>query len=533
MRSLLLLAVVVGATSVAQRSATAGDAPSTTVITHGFQLFTTSKPGWMQDMGEEILLAAGGQGAVLRYVPATGQWQQAAGNASSADAPLVLLFNWADESDGATLPGTNIGYAEAAADALYAALRAPGGVLPFDAVAGRTVHFIGHSRGCCVNSEVVRRLANAALPVDQVTTLDPHPVAPPMAESCGLGGGLNWGDQVPVRWSNVAFADNYWRADTGLAGSCHDCDFDGMVLPAAQVYNVSLAAALGEAGTDTDDCLLGCRLEHSKTHTWYHGTIAGAASDVDCAVNSSGTWYSSAEAGCSAWTCAGYAHSAVRGGARPALSPGTAPTPADVLYNGAFDRSYAGWGYHGGSGAATVVLESGTSNSYLRLEPTKPSRRHNRFYLPRNAVAVQLDTRVFTASADDVLQVRMVDSAGTVRTVGSLPLTAVTAGWVTSPVLPLGADVPRGVAMQLELALASPVGSLTAVAGADSIVIQTAGAENPLGDLNADGVVDGTDLGLLLGSWGPCAAQPCTADLSSDGLVDGTDLGLLLGAWTG
>lgn len=47
-------------------------------------------------------------------------------------------------------------------------------------------------------------------------------------------------------------------------------------------------------------------------------------------------------------------------------------------------------------------------------------------------------------------------------------------------------------------------------------------------DLNSDGVVDGTDLGLLLGAW---ASDDAAADLSDDGVVDGTDLGLLLGSW--
>ena len=56
---------------------------------------------------------------------------------------------------------------------------------------------------------------------------------------------------------------------------------------------------------------------------------------------------------------------------------------------------------------------------------------------------------------------------------------------------------------------------------------------NPAGnpaDLDNSGVVDGTDLGILLGSWGPCAG--CPADLNGDGVVDGTDLGLLLGSWS-
>ncbi len=51
-----------------------------------------------------------------------------------------------------------------------------------------------------------------------------------------------------------------------------------------------------------------------------------------------------------------------------------------------------------------------------------------------------------------------------------------------------------------------------------------------LGDLNGDGIVDGADLGMLLGSWGPCGG--CPADLNGDGIVDGADLGTLLGNWT-
>ncbi|MFO0872945.1 MAG: thrombospondin type 3 repeat-containing protein, partial [Phycisphaerales bacterium] len=46
-------------------------------------------------------------------------------------------------------------------------------------------------------------------------------------------------------------------------------------------------------------------------------------------------------------------------------------------------------------------------------------------------------------------------------------------------------------------------------------------------DLNDDLVVDGADLGLLLGAWG--SAGP--GDFDGNGVVDGGDLGLLLGAW--
>lgn len=48
------------------------------------------------------------------------------------------------------------------------------------------------------------------------------------------------------------------------------------------------------------------------------------------------------------------------------------------------------------------------------------------------------------------------------------------------------------------------------------------------GDFNNDGVIDGADLGILLGQWGEAGA----ADLNSDGVVNGADLGMLLGSWS-
>jgi len=48
-------------------------------------------------------------------------------------------------------------------------------------------------------------------------------------------------------------------------------------------------------------------------------------------------------------------------------------------------------------------------------------------------------------------------------------------------------------------------------------------------DFDGSGLVDGGDLGALLGQWGACAG--CTGDLNGDGAVDGNDLGTLLGVW--
>jgi len=49
-----------------------------------------------------------------------------------------------------------------------------------------------------------------------------------------------------------------------------------------------------------------------------------------------------------------------------------------------------------------------------------------------------------------------------------------------------------------------------------------------LGDLNGDGIVGSTDLGILLSAWGKSGP----ADLNGDGTVDGADLGILLSNWT-
>jgi hypothetical protein len=46
-------------------------------------------------------------------------------------------------------------------------------------------------------------------------------------------------------------------------------------------------------------------------------------------------------------------------------------------------------------------------------------------------------------------------------------------------------------------------------------------------DLNCSSIVDGADLGALLGNWG----LPGTGDLDGDGNTNGSDLGILLGNW--
>ena len=50
------------------------------------------------------------------------------------------------------------------------------------------------------------------------------------------------------------------------------------------------------------------------------------------------------------------------------------------------------------------------------------------------------------------------------------------------------------------------------------------------GDLDANGIVDGSDVGLFFASWGLCPGD-CPADFNGDGIVDGIDLGVVLESW--
>ena len=52
-------------------------------------------------------------------------------------------------------------------------------------------------------------------------------------------------------------------------------------------------------------------------------------------------------------------------------------------------------------------------------------------------------------------------------------------------------------------------------------------------DLDRDGRVYGTDLGLLLSAWGLVGEPAGRADINGDGVVDGGDFSRLLAAWTG
>jgi hypothetical protein len=418
-RMLLILLLVAGGSSFANAG--------TTVITHGFQAGSTMPPDWVFTMAEAILVAdgdpsncgsIGGEtpiGTVFSYSPEFGTWDFYCGS-TTPNGEIALVFDWAEESDSAGTGGTQ-GFAEAAADALYAALRDPwllGDFEGFDLLAS-DVHFVGHSRGTIVNSDCVERLAAAGIAVDHVTTLDPHPVDGTLDNPLGP---LDWGDRAPITWTNIDFADNYWRADGG--GFPAYFDFDGMTLDAD--LDLDLGDAI-EAPGDLND--------HIEVHAWYHGTIDLTANDDGDGTqidneSASPDWYDNGSAGVPARDMTGFFYSSIVGGARPGPVSGLDPAwSPHSIYNGDFEIvddapnlgiGYAGWRFHGGDkpGIATPwsSLDPPAGSTYylsLFAGANNESLTHNRLYVDESVGAIELTRRIAFASVNDRLQIFLSD----------------------------------------------------------------------------------------------------------------------------
>lgn len=511
-----LAAIWIASSAVAQ--------PTTTVIAHGFT--TGDKGVWVQAMAEAILARAG-EGSLYRYVGSGaggGVWSYVpTAHSDGTNNTIVLIFNWVPESASPS-PGPNWNYLQAAGDALYAMLRSPRfaghqNPTPNDLVTNRKVHFIGHSRGACVNSEAVKRFALANIPIDHYTALDPHPVNGTLDARYNF----DWGDPVPVRWNNIAWADNYWRADGG--GLINGLDFDGV--PLDNVYNL----LLNESALNC--CAYG--FAHLDVHLWYHGTIdlSPFPCDGEQCINQQmrDTWWPAP-----GYALSGFYYSVIGGGSanRPAIPAGTAPDPVETIYNGAFSNgTYAGWGYHGGSVAGQIVSDAG--NFYLRLGAGQggASATHNRFYLPHNASAIVVDYRVFTAvGGSEQIHFRVRDEATGVSYLLGWDVPAMIGGWWTKT-MPIGCSAqspPRGRAYTLTLEIVSG-GTISSVVGFDNIRYTTGSLA---ADVTADGVVNVGDMLAVINAWGACpppCPPSCAADINDDCMVNVSDLLAVINAW--
>jgi hypothetical protein len=260
-----------------------------TLITHGFN---SSIDGWIIGMATQIPGYKGFPGTNFSCyeiaITQNGQGQMVATPALLAGVPplasdsgeIVIKLDWSTLSSG-SVPTTMI--SAAAANALMATnlIAQLGG----HSLVELPLHFIGHSRGASVITELARILGGEGIWVDHVTTLDPHPVS-------------LFGDPSMKNYANILFADNYWQNLGNL--------FDPTGEPISGAYNRQLTNLSG-----------GNTLNHSDVHLWYHGTVqlTTPAFDTETTITSAErqAWWTPLE---SAGTNAGFLYSLLGRGDR-------------------------------------------------------------------------------------------------------------------------------------------------------------------------------------------------------------------------
>ncbi len=310
----------------------------TTIITHGYAALTSDPiNGWMLDMANGICSRTG-TGTIREYNKASGNFDYKSGSGTCT----VLLFDWWDDSND-----LHEGFSEGAGAALFAALMNGynNGVFNLN-----DLHFIGHSRGCIVNSEAIERLLVSGIEVEQSTSIDAH-------DWGGLGLVITDYDANPDSinsgvegWVGINWADSYWQD--------------------------ALFSTNGRAVEGTYAVYKGT-ITHDGIHDWYLETI------LDSTLHE------------------GYYFSKLGGGlanrpARTGIQRNPFFTfPHDGIVNGNFERGIGllykkigGWWYHGGGGDANM------DNTYMVLENGKSSKTHDRFYIPTSAASIKLQYKI-------------------------------------------------------------------------------------------------------------------------------------------
>jgi pimeloyl-ACP methyl ester carboxylesterase len=344
---------------------------------------------------------------------------------------VVILFDWGVESNE-----LSNGWGEAAADALFSLLVREELLDPTLDQLNLPYHFIGHSFGTAVTSEVVERFAAFDIPVDHLTYLDPHDFdqdnLPVDGEQRLFTLGLPQGYGATV-WDNVAFADVYYQT-RGLNGALIPDVGVPLGRPIPGAYNRLLD---GSDELPESYALLDAAGDHSYVWTgFYLGTVLGQL-PPDSPVPAQPTNYAST----------GYAFSRVRSGQAlrpiPVLYSGQdhvysepglriranikqkpAWTPNQIV-NGDFEAIGSrtlvndvvpGWSHHGGGGDGDVNPRD-NGNDYLELSDGEGEqiREHNYLYVPaeKGNLYLEFDVRRIDPSNNDVLEVRLGDNRGT------------------------------------------------------------------------------------------------------------------------
>jgi formylglycine-generating enzyme required for sulfatase activity len=232
----------------------ASQAAGVTIITHGFHSGTT---GWVDEMmwamyGRSDFPGTRASIYTVYVVPTENSLEVTCSSltgwdplSTSDSGEIFILLNWSSIDEGGF--GTDV-IAEAIVPKLLSPSFVPGlgkRLVEFP------IHLVGHSRGGSLVTAIASLLGENGVLVDQVTTLDPHPVTYDEHAPGDF-------DRVAI-YRNVVFADNYYR--------------QGGVL-APNGYSVA-----GATNIDLTDIVMGGGFDpHTDVHTYYHGTIDTALS---------------------------------------------------------------------------------------------------------------------------------------------------------------------------------------------------------------------------------------------------------------
>ena len=240
-----------------------------TVILHGAQLFSglgsNNRPGWVDQMGQQIAARYGGNTAVylLRVEPngdstkvtSFTRVSGAVNSAASTSGETVLLVDWAKASNvdilGLTADYSGTKIANSIIPYITTAFPAAGITAP---LGEGPIQLIGHSRGGSVISELAKGLGAVGMWVDQVTFLDPRPVPP---------------DPLISLKSNVIFSDDYFQTSG-----------DGLIVP----NGIKVTGAHNVGPLNVEGAGLGST--HNNIVLFYQGTVDLADQSVP------GSWYS-------------------------------------------------------------------------------------------------------------------------------------------------------------------------------------------------------------------------------------------------
>ncbi|MDB6068251.1 MAG: hypothetical protein JWR26_4459 [Pedosphaera sp.] len=246
-------------------------AAGVTVITHGFES-SASFPNWVSAMADKIPSVQQFSGTnfttyriTLTYNSPNYFYSVTRTNGSAPFATdsgeIIVELDWSVISaDVFHSYGSTLGVATVVNWVLTQTNIIP--ELEGHALAEFPLHLVGHSRGASLMAETSRQLGTNGIWVDQLTTLDPHPLN---NDSHSDFPASVVDAPAKFTYANVLFADNYWQ---NLGAGYLFGDPDGEPVSGAyqrQLFNLS-------GGYNND---------HSNVHLWYHGTVdlATPASD--------------------------------------------------------------------------------------------------------------------------------------------------------------------------------------------------------------------------------------------------------------